>query len=193
MTQAGHAQLPARERILLTAGELFYRDGIRAVGVDAIIAESGVAKMSLYRNFASKDALIVAWLERRDEAYWQRWDVAEASADTPRGKLEAVLDMVAKRVADPRWRGCAFLNTCAELPGDHPAMAVVRRNKTRVRERLQDLAAAAGAGDPAGLADRLQLLIDGAYALGAALGPAGPAAKVAAAGRAAITAGVISD
>ena len=71
---------PARQRILDTASEMFYRDGVRAVGIDAIIARSGVAKMSLYRNFPSKDALVTAWLEDRNEFFWRRWDRAEASA-----------------------------------------------------------------------------------------------------------------
>ena len=65
---------PARQRILETASEMFYRDGIRAVGIDAIIARSGVAKMSLYRNFPSKDALVAAWLEDRNTFFWQRWE-----------------------------------------------------------------------------------------------------------------------
>ncbi len=69
---------PVRERILETASEMFYRNGIRAVGIDAIIARCGVAKMSLYRNFPSKDALVAAWLEDRDKFFWRRWDRAEA-------------------------------------------------------------------------------------------------------------------
>jgi AcrR family transcriptional regulator len=69
-------RLPARARILEAAGELFYREGVRATGIDAIVAASGVAKMSLYRCFPSKDALVAAWLEDRDQAYWRRWDAA---------------------------------------------------------------------------------------------------------------------
>jgi AcrR family transcriptional regulator len=179
-------RLPVRERILLTAGLMFYRDGIRAVGIDAIIAESGVAKMSLYRSFPSKDALIVAWLERLDEAYWRRWQAAEAKGDDARAKLAALLDMIGTRVCDPRWRGCAFLNTATEFPHDHPATEIVLRNKRRVHERLSALAADAGAPVPGALADRLQLLIDGAYVLGQLFGKDGPARNVAEAGRAVI-------
>src|SRR5689334_25227492 len=77
---------PARQRILDTAAEMFYRDGIRAVGIDALIARSGVAKMSLYRNFPSKDALVTSWLEDRNGFFWRRWDKAEACrAGDPRG------------------------------------------------------------------------------------------------------------
>ena len=71
-------RVPVRQRILDTASEMFYREGVRAVGIDAIIARSGVAKMSLYRNFPSKDALVAAWLEDRNQFFWQRWGRAEA-------------------------------------------------------------------------------------------------------------------
>ncbi len=181
---------PARERILEAASEMFYRDGIRAVGVDAIIARSGVAKMSLYRNFPSKDALVIAWLEDRNQAFWQRWECAEASATgDPLAQLDAILEMVAARVTHPRWRGCPFLNTATEFPeADHPARAVILANKRAVYDRLRSLGAAAGARDPDVLAEQLQLLIDGAYAIGQSLGTDGPARTVASAGRALIKA-----
>ena len=185
-----HDKKPARERILEIASETFYRDGIRAVGVDAIIARSGVAKMSLYRNFPSKDALVTAWLEDRNRAFWQRWEEAEASgAGDPRAQLGAILDMVAARVSHPRWRGCPFLNTATEFPEvDHPARGVILANKRTVYDRLHALAEAAGARDPDLLARQLQLLIDGAYAIGQSLGPDGPARTVASAGRVLIAA-----
>ena len=181
---------PVRERILETAAEMFYRDGIRAVGIDAIIARSGVAKMSLYRNFASKDALVTAWLEERNRAFWQRWERAEGTCpDDPRAQLGAILDMVATRVTHPLWRGCPFLNTNTEFPEpDHPARAVILANKRAVRSRLHALGEAAGVRDPDLLAQQLQLLIDGAYAIGQSLGPNGPAQTVADAGRALIAA-----
>ena len=179
---------PARQRILDAASEMFYREGIRAVGIDAIIARSGVAKMSLYRNFRSKDALVTAWLEDRNGFFWQRWENAEASrAGDPRGQLEAILDMIAATASHPKWRGCPFLNTATEFPEpDHPARAVILAHKHAVRERLRALAAAARARDPDLLAQQLQLLIDGAYAIGQSLGPSGPAKTVASAGRALI-------
>ncbi|HEX3416003.1 MAG TPA: TetR/AcrR family transcriptional regulator [Stellaceae bacterium] len=181
---------PARQRILYTASEMFYRDGIRAVGIDAIIARSGVAKMSLYRNFPSKDALVTAWLEDRNGFFWRRWDQAENTrAGDPRGQLEAILDMIAAAASHPKWRGCPFLNTGTEFPEpDHPARDVILANKRAVRERLRTLAAAAGARDPDLLAQQLQLLIDGAYAIGQSLGPDGPAKTVASAGRSIIAA-----
>jgi AcrR family transcriptional regulator len=181
---------PARQRILDAAAEMFYRDGIRAVGIDTIIARSGVAKMSLYRNFPSKDALVSAWLDDRNGFFWRRWDKAEASrAGDPRGQLEAILDMIAATASHPKWRGCPFLNTATEFPEpDHPARAVIFAHKRAVRERLRARAAAARARDPDLLAQQLQLLIDGAYAIGQSLGPSGPAKTVASAGRALIAA-----
>ena len=181
---------PVRERILETAAEMFYRDGIRAVGIDAIIARSGVAKMSLYRHFSSKDALVAAWLEDRNAFFWRRWDRAEASrGDDPRSRLEGILDMIAATVSQRQWRGCPFLNTGTEFPEpDHPARGIILANKQAVRVRLRTLAAAAGARDPDVLAQQLQLLIDGAYAIGQSLGPEGPAKTVAGAGRALIAA-----
>ena len=181
---------PVRERILETAAEMFYRDGIRAVGIDAIIARSDVAKMSLYRHFSSKDALVAAWLEDRNAFFWRRWDRAEAArGDDPRSRLEGILDMIASTVSQRQWRGCPFLNTGTEFPEpDHPARGIILANKQAVRVRLRTLAAAAGARDPDVLAQQLQLLIDGAYAIGQSLGPEGPAKTVADAGRALIAA-----
>ena len=183
---------PVRQRILQTASEMFYRDGIRAVGIDAVIERSGVAKMSLYRNFPSKDALVTAWLEDRNEFFWRRWDKVEASRpDDPRGQIEAILDMVAENASHQKWRGCPFLNTGTEFPEpDHPARAVILANKRAVRDRLRFLVSAAGARDPDLLAQQLQLLIDGAYAIGQSLGPDGPARSVASAGRALLAAQV---
>ncbi len=188
-------RVPVRQRILDTASEMFYREGVRAVGIDAIITRSGVAKMSLYRNFPSKDALVTAWLEDRNEFFWRRWERAEATqAGNPGGQLEAILDMVAATASHPKWRGCPFLNTGTEFPEpEHPARAVILANKRAVRERLRTLAAAASARDPDLLAQQLQLLIDGAYAIGQSLGPAGPAKTVASAGRALIAAQLSED
>jgi len=112
-------------------------------------------------------------------------------AGDPRGQIEAVLDMVAATASHPKWRGCPFLNTGTEFPEtDHPARAVILAHKRAVGERLRALAAGAGARDPDLLAEQLQLLIDGAYAIGQSLGPDGPAKTVAAAGRALIAAAI---
>ncbi len=183
--------LSARDRILASALELFYRDGIRAVGIDAVIAHSGVAKMSLYRNFASKDELIVAFLEERRKWYWDWWDgVVAAHAGRPREQLRAIFQALGQRTTRDEYRGCPFINTSAEFPEkSHPARAVVRRHKDEMQARLRALTAALGARDPDGLADQLILVIDGAYATGQILGAARQASAITAAAEALIEAG----
>lgn len=163
----------ARERILETAGELFYREGMRAVGIDTIIARSGVAKMSLYRNFASKDDLICAYLEDTEGKFWSWWDsVAARHPDDPRARLKALFASLGKWAAHPKFRGCPFINTTVEFRDtDHPGRAIAERHTRAVRGRLRDVAAAAGARDPETLAEHLLLLMQGAYAGGRTLGP----------------------
>ena len=167
----------ARERVLEVAAELFYREGIRAVGIDTIIARSGVAKMSLYRNFASKDDLVVAFLEHRNAIYWAWFDSALAlHPDDPRRQIADLFAALARRVTGPRYRGCPFINTATEFPDpDHPARAVCLANKRALRARLLDLATRVGARDPESLADQLHLLMEGAYASVQTLGSSGPA------------------
>lgn len=162
----------AHDRVLDTAAELFYRDGIRAIGIDTIIAESGVAKMSLYRNFASKDALIAAYLTRQQDAYWQRWDHAVAAhPGDPAAQLRAVVAAIEARVNRPGYRGCPFSNAITEFPEpDHPGRAVALANKAELRVRLRALASAMQARDPALLGDQLLLLIEGAYAIAVSIG-----------------------
>lgn len=173
----------ARERILATATELFYREGVRAVGVDTIVARSGVAKMSLYRCFPSKDALVAAFLEQQNERYWRWWDeVVARHPGAPAEQLRALVAAVAKRTTSPSYRGCPFINVATELrEGEHLGRAVAQANKRELRRRLAALAADAGAVDPEGLGDQLMLLFEGAYAAGQTLGPEGPGGAVPAA------------
>jgi AcrR family transcriptional regulator len=176
---------PARERILDTAAELFYRDGYGAVGVDTIIEQAGVAKMTLYRNFASKDELIVAYLERANERFWDWFDDALASPpDDPRQKLVGLFDAVAKLSGSPACLGCTFQVAAAEFPSpDHPGHRVARAHKDEVIRRLRELAMDAGARDPERLAQQLMLVMDGAWAAARMFGTAGgpaPAAPAAA-------------
>jgi AcrR family transcriptional regulator len=162
----------ARERVLETATELFYREGIRAVGIDRVIAESGVAKMSLYRNFASKEDLVLAFLIESDRGYWQRWDQAMAQhAGDPRQQLRDLFAMLARRVRRPGYRGCPFINTATEFPDPRDrARAFCHAHKRQLSQRLRDLACAVGARDPEMLADQLHLLIEGAYSSAQTLG-----------------------
>src|SRR5260221_6561561 len=101
-------QMSARDRILETADALFYREGIHAVGIDTIIEQSGVAKMSLYRNFASKDDLVAAYLDARSQRYWQwREGVIAQNASEPQRQLRDLFEAIAVRARRPAFRGCA--------------------------------------------------------------------------------------
>jgi AcrR family transcriptional regulator len=150
--------LPPRERILHAAHDLFYRDGIRATGIDRVIAESGVAKVTFYRQFPSKDDLILAFLDHRHER-WMTWFVAALSrhGDT----VAAIAPALREWLASPGFRGCAFLNSVGELGPALPAVLdATRRHK-------QDMAAAIArlivpAAGRARLARALALAVDGA-------------------------------
>ena len=156
-----------REHLVETAGRLFARDGFRATGVDRILAEAGVAKMTLYNHFKSKDDLILEVLSRRDDGFrhWLAEEVA-ARAAAPREQLLAVFDVLDAWFHQPGFRGCTFVNAAAEFgAADAPPHRVAAEHKHRVGAYLRDLAAAAGATDPAGLAEELMLLIEGAISL----------------------------
>ncbi|WP_206107793.1 TetR/AcrR family transcriptional regulator [Paludisphaera rhizosphaerae] len=156
----------ARERVLETAEDLFYREGVRAVGIDTIIARSGVAKMSLYRNFPSKDDLVVAYLEARNRRFFANWDRAVGSEDAaPRARLRGLIEATLKRVSQAGYRGCPFLNSAAEFPApDHPARAVISEHKREVRARLLGLCRDLKARNPETLTAQLIVLLDGVYA-----------------------------
>lgn len=154
-----------RERVLKTASKLFYREGIRAVGVDRIANEASVSKMTLYRHFPTKDDLVVAVLEARDEPARALLTAAAEAAPTPRERLLAGFAMLEPWFTSAGFRGCPFMNASLELadPG-HPARAVAGRHKTATRDHFAAFAREAGAADPDGLADQLAVLFDGAIA-----------------------------
>jgi AcrR family transcriptional regulator len=168
------SEASARERILATANDLFYREGIHATGVDTVVDRSGVSKTSLYRVFRSKDELIAAYASERDRSFWAWWDrVEERQAGDPRAMLEALLSGIAKLVGDPAYRGCPFLNLATELTDpDHPGRAVATGNKEEMRKRLAAIAARLGVPDPGRVASQLALLINGAMATGLVAVPA---------------------
>jgi AcrR family transcriptional regulator len=174
---------PARERVLEVAGELFYREGVRAVGIDTIIARSGVAKMSLYRNFASKDELIVAYLEERDRQFFSRWDQAVGAEELdPRVRLKGLVAATVERVRRPEYRGCPFLNTSAEFPdSDHPARAIIDAHRREVRGRLLGLCRGLDGLRAETLTIQLIVLMDGVYASAGPLDDASGAFVMAAA------------
>jgi AcrR family transcriptional regulator len=177
-------ELPVRERILETAQRLFYRDGFRAVGIDTIIAEAGVAKMSLYRHFPSKDDLIVAYLEESNRQLWEWLDGAVADLDDPKEKLIGMFDAIEKLATSPECLGCTFQGTAAEFPDrDHPGHQVALAHKHTVRDRFAQLADEARLRDPNRLADQLHLLMDGAWVAARMYGPDNPASGLTEAAR----------
>jgi len=165
----------ARTRLVETATELFYQEGIRAVGIDTVVARSGVSKSSLYRTFASKDELIAAFAESENLRFWRWWDeTVERYADKPSRQLRALLEGIGEQIASPQFRGCPFINLANEFPDrEHPGTVVACANKLEMRERLRAIARALGARNPQRLGDQLALLIDGAYGHAVTLGPDG--------------------
>jgi AcrR family transcriptional regulator len=163
----------AQEQLLDAAQELFYRDGIRAIGVDAVVERAGVNKMSLYRRFASKDELVVAYLDRMDERFRERFEasVAKHPEEAAKQMIQAFDDLIV-RASAPDYRGCPFLNIACEF-GDpeHAARHSVERNKSYLMNRLVELSTAAGARDPRELAESLALLVEGVYATSQTYGP----------------------
>jgi AcrR family transcriptional regulator len=181
------AEKPARERVFAVAADLFYRKGIRAVGVEEIVNEAGVAKISLYRSFKSKDDLIVAYLEQRNTEFWQQWEERFADVESdPRALLDAIMDYLARRTTQAGYRGCPFINYAVEFPdASHPGHRVVEANKREWRRRFTAIAEALGAPKPKLLADSLLLLVEGTYAISQTLGGRkGPGASIAAAAKA---------
>ncbi len=166
MSQAEPRQ-PARQRILDTAFRLFYAHGPRGVGVDTVIAESGVAKATLYKHFPRKDDLVLAYLDRVDQAWFgQLRAAARVAGEEPRAQLVGMFDALSSACRRDGFHGCAFINTAAEsVPGTDVHARTVE-HKNIVRAWVTDLTRRAGAADPDQLARQLTLLIDGGLAAG---------------------------
>jgi len=172
------AAASGRERVLATAYELFSRHGTRAVGIDRIIAESGVAKMTLYRNFASKDELILAFLERREQLWTRAWlqGEVERRAATPGGRLLAIFDTFGEWFATEGFEGCSFINVMLELPeAGNPVRAACVQHLAEIRRFLAGLAAQAAVTDPEAFARQWHILMKGCI-VAAAEGDAAAAA-----------------
>ncbi|RKE20376.1 TetR/AcrR family transcriptional regulator [Streptomyces sp. TLI_171] len=167
----------ARARLLDTAEQLFYAEGIRAVGVERILAESGVGRASFYRHFPGKDELVVAVLTRRDQN-WRDWLAARVAEHG--GRPLNLFDALAERFARADFRGCAFINTMVETADpDSPAHQVAAAHKREVTRYVAGLLEADGrpAADAADLARRLVLLMDGAIVTALREGGTAPAAE----------------
>ncbi|EPX59378.1 Transcriptional regulator, TetR family [Cystobacter fuscus DSM 2262] len=167
-------KVPPRERILAAAEELFYREGIRGVGVEAIAARAETTKMALYRHFESKDALVTEWLRlevARDEAVLERL-AAEHPGD-PRAQLLGWAKHITERLSGESDRGCPFLNSVAELPDrNHPARQVIEAHKTAQTRRVVALCAQAGLADPEAVASEFVFVIEGAQVSAQSMGTA---------------------
>jgi AcrR family transcriptional regulator len=174
-----------RDRIVQTARELFYRHGIRAVGVDAIACEAGTNKMSFYRHFTSKDQLVAEYLRDQGKDSWLWWDeIVQRHAGDPRQQIETLFDTHVTRTCADGSRGCALANAAVEISDPaHPARLVVEEYKAEMRRRIRALAADLGARDSDGLGDALMLLMEGSYltrlSFSCKTGPAAQAAQAA--------------
>ncbi|MFC3998965.1 TetR/AcrR family transcriptional regulator [Nocardiopsis sediminis] len=154
---------PAGRRVLDAAAELFYREGIHAVGVDAVSAAAGVTKKTLYACFGSKERLVAAYLAERDER-WRTWLTSWVTerATTPAERVTATFDALEAWLDREGTRGCAFVNALAEIPSaDHPGHHVVLEHKRWMLGYLTELAAEAGSPDPAATGGVLLLLHEG--------------------------------
>jgi AcrR family transcriptional regulator len=174
----GSPARPARERILDTAFRLFYAHGPRGVGVDTVIAESGVAKATLYKHFPRKDDLVLAYLDKVDQTWFgQLRASARAAGDEPRDQLVGMFDALSSACRRDGYHGCAFINTAAESKAGSDVHGRTVEHKNLVRAWVTDLARRAGAADAEQLGRQLTLLIDGGLSAGVLdADPATPAA-----------------
>lgn len=157
-------QLPPRERIIDAAKALFREQGIRRVSVDAIAAAAASTKMTVYRHFENKDALILEWLEQLTEGYSDVYDrLASEHPESPRQQLLGTVEFVVVELECADYRGCPFTNTLAELPeADHPARTMIQMHKQRQFARLIALCTAMPINEPQQVAEELTLLMEGA-------------------------------
>ena len=180
----------AAERLREVAGDLFYKRGIRAVGVDEIVSETGLTKPTLYRNYASKDDLVSTCLVARMERTQAELDsIAQRFAGDPLAQIRGIVDYFAVDIATPDYRGCAVMNAAVEFPEpDHPVRALSEQCKAGLRARLAALTRELPTSDPDTLADGLTLLMEGASTSRHISGSQGPSAALAKAADALIAA-----
>ena len=153
-----------RDRILEVTSRLFYQNGIRAIGVDTIIAQADVAKMTFYKHFKSKDLLVLEFLNRRDEL-WREWFLSTVHRLAPNAvdRPLAIFDALEERFSKKDFRGCAFINTMVEMAdGDHHAHQAAAEHKQKVQRIIRSLLSEAGVQKSAELSKAFLLLIDGA-------------------------------
>jgi AcrR family transcriptional regulator len=154
-----------REKLVDAAYELFSRQGIRAVGVDTIIARAGVAKMTFYRHFPSKEDLVLAFLDRREQVWTRDWleDEIKRRAPTPREQLLAIFDLFEEWFQRDDFEGCSFIDTMLETSGNAESrvLSATRTHLAKIRLLVQGLAVDAGLLEPRELAWSVQLIMAG--------------------------------
>lgn len=167
MKEVVEPKAPLRQRLFDAAAKLFYEEGIRGVGVDAIAREAGTTKMALYRHFESKDALLTAWLEQLVVQYTGVLDeLARRYSKSPDKQIMGFAQFIAADPARASHRGCPFINSIAELPdASHPARVLVAAHKARQLARLEKLCAEAGVSHPAAAAVHLSCVLEGAQVM----------------------------
>jgi AcrR family transcriptional regulator len=191
MAQRGTKRGNARVQLIDTALDLFDRHGFHAVGIDKILAAAGLAKMTLYHHFPSKEALIVAALEKRDAAFRASFAAALAAADAGRGELAAMFDAIEAWTRAPDFRGSLFDKAAAEYgEKDHPVKRAVLSHKAWLFAEVRRGASATGAADPVKLAAELFLLLEGAVSAAAVTGDRTAVRRAKAAAETLITAAI---
>ena len=157
------ARSTARERLLATAADIFYREGIHAVGVDRLVSEAGVTRATFYRHFPSKDDLVRAYIEREDAALRALFQSAAGDASPGEEMLELIIQGIALDVSQHHTRGCPFINAAAEFPDpDHPVRRAVRVHRDWFEGTLVEVLRGAGRKDPKSTGHVLVLLRDAA-------------------------------
>jgi AcrR family transcriptional regulator len=158
-------KVPPRDRLLKAANDLFYKEGIRSVGINRVLEESQTPIMTLYRHFGSKDGLAAEYLKRRSEHFLEKFDSeVKRRTSSPRERILATFDMLRELVEEPDYRGCAFINATVEMASpDHELTKIARHHKDAARQWFAEFAAEAGVPDPEGLAIQLTLLVDGVF------------------------------
>jgi AcrR family transcriptional regulator len=174
-------KIPPRDRILAAARELFYRNGIRGVGVDAIAEAAGTNKMTLYRHFPSKDELVAEYLRQSAGREASKWDLLQAQhPGDPLAQLRAWLNEMFDHIVSGDERGCPLVNAAVELPAkDHPARRVIEECKAAARVKVSALCRASGLNEPDLLADELNLMLEGARVTAQSTGREGLGARLA--------------
>lgn len=169
-----------RDKLVGIATELFYDNGVRAIGVDEVVRRAGMAKASLYRWFPAKDDLILAVLQQRDDDFWAQWDRIAACCADARAELDAQLAWIQELATSEGYRGCAFVNTAAEFSGDHSERIRQRcaEHEHELARRLRALTARLAVADSDRLADQLHIAVVGAFAVGGIYPTGGPAIRL---------------